>query len=93
MTFTNDASSKAFFDTLACAKGPSLGTNFTLACPYTLLAHYQELEWAGSCGVNKNLVRVSVGLEDTETLDKWFLDALRAAEKAAEGAEDQKKAD
>ncbi len=28
------------------AKGPGFGTNFTLACPYTLLAHYTELEWA-----------------------------------------------
>jgi cystathionine gamma-synthase len=84
LTFTSDAASKAFFDALACAKGPSLGTNFTLACPYTLLAHYQELEWAGECGVNKNLVRVSVGLEDEETLERWFLDALRKAEEAHE---------
>lgn len=35
----------AFFDNLEVCKGPSLGTNFTLACPYTLLAHYQELPW------------------------------------------------
>ena len=27
-------------------KGPSLGTNFTLACPYTILGHYLELDWA-----------------------------------------------
>lgn len=31
---------------LQVAKGPGFGTNFTLACPYTLLAHYTELEWA-----------------------------------------------
>ena len=29
--------SKTFYDNLDCAKGPSLGTNFTLVCPYTLL--------------------------------------------------------
>jgi cystathionine gamma-synthase len=91
LTFTSDASSKAFFDALECAKGPSLGTNFTLACPYTLLAHYQELEWAGECGVNKNLVRVSVGLEDEATLDRWFLDALRKAEEAYEDDSEQRK--
>ena len=34
-----------FLDALDVPKGPSLGTNFTLACPYTLLAHYGELEW------------------------------------------------
>ena len=55
-----------FFDALAVAKGPSLGTNFTLACPYTLLAHYLETEWAETFGVEKELVRVSVGLENIE---------------------------
>jgi cystathionine gamma-synthase len=55
-----------FFDALNIAKGPSLGANFTLVCPYTLLAHYTELEWAESFGVDRRLVRVSVGLEDYE---------------------------
>ena len=35
----------AFFDALEVQKGPSLGTNFTLACPYTVLAHYM-VPWA-----------------------------------------------
>ena len=39
----------AFYDALGCAKGPSLGTEFTLACPYTVLAHWRELEWAAEC--------------------------------------------
>ncbi|RKP06175.1 PLP-dependent transferase [Thamnocephalis sphaerospora] len=71
-------SAPSFFDALACAKGPSLGTNFTLACPYTLLAHYTELEWAAKYGVDAHLVRVSVGLEDLETLRNWFDAALAA---------------
>lgn len=29
---------RTFYDSLNVAKGPSLGTNFTLVCPYTLLA-------------------------------------------------------
>jgi cystathionine gamma-synthase len=41
----DEAKTPAFFDHLEVCKGPSLGTNFTLACPYTLLAHYQELPW------------------------------------------------
>jgi len=52
------------YDALAVCKGPSLGTVFTLACPFTLLAHYGELEWAESCGVSRYLIRLSVGLED-----------------------------
>jgi cystathionine gamma-synthase len=60
--------SPAIYDRLPLCKGPSLGTVFTLACPFTLLAHYTELEWAESCGVSRYLIRVSVGLEDPEEL-------------------------
>jgi cystathionine gamma-synthase len=60
--------SPGYFDRLRISKGPSLGTNFSLACPYTLLAHYDELEWAESCGVDRHLIRVSVGLEPIEDL-------------------------
>lgn len=60
--------SSRFYDQLQVSKGPSLGTNFTLACPYTLLAHYDELEWAESCGVDRFLIRVSAGLEETTDL-------------------------
>ena len=62
---------KAFFDSLAVSKGPSLGTNFTIACPYTLLAHYLELDWAQQYGVDKRLIRVSVGMESIEV--RWML--------------------
>ena len=65
------------YDRLRVSKGPSLGTNFTLACPYTLLAHYDELPWAASCGVDANLIRVSVGLEDPADLIERFQQALR----------------
>lgn len=56
------------FDALQICKGPSLGTVFTIACPFTLLAHYTELEWAEACGVPRNLIRLSVGLEDPQEL-------------------------
>jgi len=56
------------FDAMQICKGPSLGTVFTLACPFTLLAHYTELEWAEACGVPRNLIRLSVGLEDPSEL-------------------------
>ena len=63
-----DTRSPSIYDRLAFCKGPSLGTVFTLACPFTLLAHYTELEWAESCGVSRYLIRISVGLEDPEDL-------------------------
>ncbi len=61
MTFQTPSEAMTFFDHLETAKGPSLGTNFTLwqeisslafylkltvvSSPYTLLAHYGELDW------------------------------------------------
>jgi cystathionine gamma-synthase len=51
LTFAGQRTAEAFYDALACATGPSLGTNFTLACPYTILAHYAELDWAAQYGV------------------------------------------
>lgn len=88
VTFTCMLASQVFFDHLPCYKGPSLGTNFTLACPYTILAHYTETDWAAGWGVEKGLVRISVGLEDTETLKQWFVEAVDAAEKAVQEAKD-----
>ncbi len=67
---------KKFYDNLKTCKGPSLGTNFTLVCPYVMLAHYDELDWAHRCGVPSHLIRVSVGLEDHETLWQKFRLAL-----------------
>ena len=61
--------SEAFYDALHCYKGPSLGTPYTLCCPYTLLAHYSEVAWAEEQGVPKYLFRVSVGLEDWDILE------------------------
>ncbi|OAA49522.1 cystathionine gamma-synthase [Metarhizium rileyi] len=71
---------ESFYDSVEIAKGPSLGTNFTLCSPYVLLAHYQELSWAAKFGVAEDLVRISVGLEDTEVLQNVFKRALRATE-------------
>ena len=67
---------KKFYDSLQISKGPSLGMNFTLVCPYVLLAHYDELEWAESFGIPSHLLRVSVGIEDKDHLWSTFSEAL-----------------
>ncbi|MDF1659469.1 MAG: PLP-dependent transferase [Verrucomicrobiales bacterium] len=71
-----EEATQQFYDALKVSKGPSLGTDFSLACPYTLLAHYDELEWAAERGAPKNLLRVWVGLEDPEDLIDRFRSAL-----------------
>ncbi len=65
-----------FYDALRICKGPNLGTNYSLVCPYTILAHYRELDWAESCGVSRYLIRISVGLEEPDELIGRFEQAL-----------------
>lgn len=73
-----ESSSPRIYDRMEVCKGPSLGTIFTLACPFTLLAHYTELDWAESCGVSRHLIRISVGLEDPEDIWQRLDRALQA---------------
>jgi cystathionine gamma-synthase len=73
-----EANAPAFFDALLIAKGPNLGTNFSLCCPYTILAHFNELEFVEQCGISRYLLRVSVGLEDADWLIGRFVDALNS---------------
>ncbi len=72
------AMAEKFYNSLKVCKGPSLGTIFTLVCPYVLLAHYKELDWAKKCGVPNSLIRVSVGLEHSEDLWDRFKKALNS---------------
>ena len=65
-----------FFDSLQIYKGPSLGTNFTLACPYTQLAHFHEFDWAEQYGVSRWIVRIAVGLEPEEDILRTVIEAL-----------------
>lgn len=68
--------SPRFYNALRVSKGPSLGTNFTLACPYMLLAHYPELDWSDKLGIDRHLLRFSIGLEEPEELSSRFHAAL-----------------
>lgn len=69
--------SPLFYDALEVCKGPNLGTVFTLCCPFTLLAHYDELDWAEACGVSRWLLRLSIGQEPEEELIRRLDRAFR----------------
>lgn len=75
MLFKEPRQAITFFNAINLHKGPSLGTNFTLACPYSILAHYQELDEIEKWGVDRNLVRISIGIEDKDDL----LEVLRSS--------------
>ncbi|CAM4334996.1 PLP-dependent transferase [Flavobacterium terrigena] len=67
-----------YYDKLELAKGPSLGTEFTLAMPYVYLAHYDYLKSESGLsklnelGINPNLLRISVGAEPIEDIINVF---------------------
>ncbi|KAI2787834.1 putative cystathionine gamma-synthase [Penicillium oxalicum] len=82
--FRRPSSAVCFYDALDVCKGPSIGTNFTLAVPYTQLAHFKEMDWAESCGVSKCIVRISVGLENEEQLLDRIRNALQVVEFGAQ---------
>jgi cystathionine gamma-synthase len=67
-----------FFDKLEVTKGPSLGTYYTLASLYTLMAH-KILGAVEKFGVTPDLVRLSVGIEDIDDLKDRFERAFRSS--------------
>ena len=66
------------YDKLNFAKGPSLGTEFTLLMPYTYLAHYDMIiskkgkKFLKEISLPIDLVRISVGIEPIEEIIKEF---------------------
>lgn len=83
VTFHSPDHAPIFFDNLNISKGPSLGTNFSLSCPFVILAHYTELDWVRQFGVDPYLVRISVGLESPRALQSICDAALDAVRKVS----------
>ncbi|SJM88760.1 probable Putative cystathionine gamma-synthase YLL058W [Zygosaccharomyces bailii] len=81
LSFYDEEDARIFYDSLKVYKGPSNGTNFTLACSYVQLAHRYELNKVSEFGADPNLVRVSVGLEDIQQLLNVFSDSIEVVRK------------
>ena len=66
------------YDSLNFFKGPSLGAEFTLLMPYVYLAHYDLItskegrELLKDNGIPIELIRISAGMEDIETIKEEF---------------------
>lgn len=67
-----------YYDKLQLVKGPSLGTEFSIAMPYVYLAHYEYLKNESgkqkllALGINPNLLRLSIGIEPVEEIISAF---------------------
>lgn len=80
--FDNVAATAAFYDNLNVHHGPHLGAHLTLAIPYVMSTYgYEHLDWVGPFGLKETQIRISVGLEDTESLLGDFKVAIEAADK------------
>ncbi|SJL02468.1 related to O-succinylhomoserine (thiol)-lyase [Armillaria ostoyae] len=88
ISFTSLAIAKVFYDVLPCYKGITFGTIFTLAVPFTEMSFHSKLQWAEENGVEHALIRISIGMEDWESLKDGFDVALAATEDAAKLNED-----
>ncbi|RDW90302.1 uncharacterized protein DSM5745_02077 [Aspergillus mulundensis] len=77
VVFKDPKEAVQFYDRLDMCKGPSVGTNFSLALPYAQLAHVFELDWAEEQGIPRHIVRFSVGLEREADLIECVERALR----------------
>ncbi|KAF3015613.1 hypothetical protein E8E14_010400 [Neopestalotiopsis sp. 37M] len=73
---------RVFYDNLNVHKSVHLGAPFTLAFAYTMCAYQKKLEWAAQFGLKPTQIRISVGLEDTDTLVEDFRLAVQAADEA-----------
>ena len=71
-----------FYDRVRLAKGPSFGLQTTLICPFMYLAHYdlvtteQGRAKLDACGLDPDLLRLSVGAEPAADLIAALAEAL-----------------
>jgi cystathionine gamma-synthase len=73
------------YDALACLKGPSFGTQFTLVSAFMYLAHYDLVTsdsgraFLQQRGICPELLRISVGIEPYAAIESVFKNALDAS--------------
>lgn len=74
----------SFYDRCNFVKGPSFGTDFTLMCPFMILAHYDLTNNPNgrahlkSHGIDPDLIRLSCGTEPLDAIKEEFRRVLSA---------------
>lgn len=82
ISFTVDGSLTEFYDRLRLPKGASFGMKTTLVCPFIFLAHYDLVtsvsgrETLAACGLDPELIRLSLGCEPAEDIIAELAEAL-----------------
>lgn len=82
ISFKVDGPLDDFYDRLRLPKGASFGMKNTLVCPFIFLAHYDLVtstdgrETLRACGLDAELVRLSLGCESAEDIIAALAEAL-----------------
>jgi len=82
ISFKFDGPVATFYDRLRLPKGASFGMKTTLVCPFVFLAHYDLVttesgrEQLRACGLEPELVRLSLGCEPAEDIIASLSEAL-----------------
>lgn len=69
----------AFYNKLNLYKSPHLGAPWTLIFAYVMASYKTKLGWAAQHGLKPTQIRVSAGLEDSDTVLREFRIAVDAA--------------
>lgn len=83
ITFSLRGDLARFYDRVALPKGPSFGLGFTLLAPFLWLSHFEQVTTEQgraslrASGLDPDLIRLSVGTEETDVLIGALDDALR----------------
>ncbi|KAF4333862.1 plp-dependent transferase [Fusarium beomiforme] len=86
LEFKSQESAIAFYDNLHTYHGPHLGAHRTIALGFTYLIYGHEKELNMSdLGLSVAQIRISVGLEDSETLLNFFKYAVMKADEVQQG--------
>ncbi|KAB8255173.1 pyridoxal phosphate-dependent transferase [Aspergillus pseudonomiae] len=80
VVFHDPRTAEHFYNIFNVCKGPSFGTNFTLAIPYVQLANYWNQDKVAKHGVPRHIIRISVGLEDSRQIVETARRALKSVD-------------
>ncbi|KAJ3841699.1 pyridoxal phosphate-dependent transferase [Lentinula raphanica] len=82
LSFTSLDAAKAFYESIQCYKGTTLGTVITLLSPFTAIAFPpDQMNWVREHGMVEAMVRFSVGVEDISRILNSVDAALSVAQK------------
>jgi cystathionine gamma-synthase len=77
--FHDNETATQFYDGVDIFKGGSFGTVFTLSTPFAQLATDADRDRFAEAGIPSHIVRISIGMEDVDTLLNTLFKAIEVA--------------